>query len=415
MMNEQTDRKFIFVTQFLKEAERIKNGCATRRFVSPECTRGGTKLGDIHRLIREGRNIATTHSLFISYTEDTKRLIEEGGYTLVLDESVDILRQCDIATGDIDILKKGEIVRETGDKIEWIFDDYVKEESGRFREEMLRARSNNFLRFEENFFFWTIPPELFTCFQDVYVLTYMFRAQPLCCFFKTYGIDFEYIGVRKTDSGYEYCDASEMSRALDLRDKVHILDDHKLNAVGENRTDLSFSWYRSAQNDEFSYRLDRVRKNLVNVFKNIYRASAKETLWTTFKEYTSAVRGNGYQASFVPYNMRASNEYADRKYLAYCVNNFPRPLEHRYYATNGANWDGDEYALSILVQWMFRSAIRNGEEIWIYVPSKRMRSLLVMWLDKLAEGKDLDQIFYKTPRKSRAKPGAKRGRPRKES
>ena len=40
-----------------------------------------------------------------------------------------------------------------------------------------------------------------------------------------------------------------------------------------------------------------------------------------------------------------------------------------------------------------------------------MRTLLRLWLDKLAEGKDLEPITYKTPRKSRAKIGAKRGRP----
>ena len=40
----------------------------------------------------------------------------------------------------------------------------------------------------------------------------------------------------------------------------------------------------------------------------------------------------------------------------------------------------DAYALSELIQWIFRSAIRDGKEIWLYIPSKRMRNLLIDWI-----------------------------------
>ena len=115
-------------------------------------------------------------------------------------------------------------------------------------------------------------------------------------------------------------------------------------------------------------------------------------------------------ADFISFNKRACNEYANRHYLAYCINNFPRPLEKRYFTDRGVEIDGDTQALSTLVQWLFRSAIRNGEEVWIYIPSIRMRNLLIKWMDYLAEGRDLEVINYKTPRRSKAT-GARRGRP----
>ena len=40
----------------------------------------------------------------------------------------------------------------------------------------------------------------------------------------------------------------------------------------------------------------------------------------------------------------------------------------------------DEYALSEMIQWIWRSAIRDGKEIWVYIPSRRMRELLKKWL-----------------------------------
>lgn len=414
MMNERVDSKFIFVTQYLSEVERIKEHCASRGFVSPDSDvkSGQTKLADIHRLMREGRNIATTHSLFVSYTEETKRLIRDQKYVLVLDEVVDVLCPADLSGSDLKLLIKSNALTDDGDGFTWTDEEYdADDERCRFREEMLRAKSKNFLKYDDNFFFWAIPPELFTCFSEAYVLTYMFHAQTLRCFFDMYGIEYSVIGAKKIDDTYSFCDIMEMDRSRDLRSKVHILENPKLNAVGDNRTALSFSWYRSEKMRGDEAETIRIRKNITNIFKNIWRAPSDKTMWTTFKDHKEAVENKGYKNSFVTYNKRASNEYCDRKYLAYCVNNFPRPWEAKYFRERDIEVDGDTYALSILIQWMFRSAIRKGEEIWIYVPSARMRTLLTIWLEKLAHGDDLSPINYKTPRKSRAKSATKRGRP----
>ena len=34
-----------------------------------------------------------------------------------------------------------------------------------------------------------------------------------------------------------------------------------------------------------------------------------------------------------------------------------------------------------MVQWIYRSQIRNGKPITVYVPSRRMRELLIDWLN----------------------------------
>ena len=39
------------------------------------------------------------------------------------------------------------------------------------------------------------------------------------------------------------------------------------------------------------------------------------------------------------------------------------------------------YALSEMIQWIFRSRIRNNEDINIYIPSSRMRNLLIEFLE----------------------------------
>ena len=48
---------------------------------------------------------------------------------------------------------------------------------------------------------------------------------------------------------------------------------------------------------------------------------------------------------------------------------------------NNVNVNEETYALSEMLQWIWRSAIREGNEIWIYIPSRRMRKLLQNWLE----------------------------------
>lgn len=406
MMNERTDKKFIFVTQYLDEVSRILKACASRGFVTPCADAGGgcTKLSDARHLIAQGCNIATTHALFLSYTDEIKQLIEEQHYVLVLDEVVDVIRVSDISKRDIEILRKSEAIQEEDNQMIWVCDEYADDAGhpGRFKEEMLRAKSQNFFKYDDQYYFWAITPELFNSFDDVYVLTYLFESQYLKHFFDMYGIKYEFIGTKlcDNDSVYCFCPPEEMNRARELRDKIHIVDTGKINGIGDKRNALSYTWFNKDKYSKGGEGIQELQKNLSNVFKNVFKASVKDSLWTSFKEHRVQLSGRGYSGAFIAYNLRASNKYANRHYLAYCINNFPRPLEANYYRDHGAQIDSDMYALSILIQWVFRSAIRNNEEIWLYIPSVRMRSLFMAWLDNLAEGKDLEPVSYTTPRKN---------------
>lgn len=404
MMNEQVDKRFIFVTQFLSEVSRIMTQCKSRGFVTPDggIEVGKTKMSDLRTLLQNGQNIATTHALFVACPDEIKFLITEKHYVLVLDETVDIMCVSDLKPCDVNMLSRANIVKKDGGVVQWIDEMYEHEDTdgdGLFSEAVRLSKSKNLLSHDEVMYYWSLPPELFACFDDVYVLTYLFHAQLLRCFFDMYELPYEYIGVKKTDTQqYLFCKPEDMNRRRDLRDKIHVLEHRKVNAVGDDRNALSFSAYSRRQlGCELT---ERMRKNLINVFRNIFHAPSNQIMWTAFKKDRASLSSKGYAGGFVPYNKRASNEYSDRHYLAYCVNNFLRPWESRYYKERGVEVDNDSYGLSFLIQWVFRSAIRNGEEIWVYIPSARMRSLFTQWLDNLADGNDLNPVTYKVPRKN---------------
>ena len=67
--------------------------------------------------------------------------------------------------------------------------------------------------------------------------------------------------------------------------------------------------------------------------------------------------------------------------VAYLINVFYNPLIKSYFESMGVPIYEDLYALSQMAQWMWRSRIREGEPIHVFVPSERMRGLLKRWLD----------------------------------
>lgn len=101
-------------------------------------------------------------------------------------------------------------------------------------------------------------------------------------------------------------------------------------------------------------------------------------MWTCFKEFQNKVKGPKY-GTFVSCNLRATNDYINKSNLAYLINCFVNPVLKNFFVNRNIYINQDEYALSEMLQWIFRSRIRKHEPINIYVPSQRMRELLENW------------------------------------
>ena len=62
------------------------------------------------------------------------------------------------------------------------------------------------------------------------------------------------------------------------------------------------------------------------------------------------------------------------------MNVYLHPGITHFFKQRGINIDEDLYGLSEMIQWIWRSRIRKGENINIYIPSMRMRNLLNAWM-----------------------------------
>ena len=66
----------------------------------------------------------------------------------------------------------------------------------------------------------------------------------------------------------------------------------------------------------------------------------------------------------------------------YTVNRFLNPYIKKFFAGKNVTIDEDKWALSEMIQFIYRSAIRDNKPIYCYIPSSRMRNLLKEYIDK---------------------------------
>lgn len=386
LMNQDKESRYVFITPYLDEVERIKRSCSGRKFKDPQ-SKGKGKLGNLHYLLSMRDNIASTHALFESYNDETISLIQDGGYKLILDEVFQAVQTIPISPKDLQMLKREMIEVDSEYRVRWVNDDY----EGRFEDLRDMCMTGNVILYNDCLLLWKFPIEVFQSFDEVIILTYMFDAQVQKYYFDIHNIEVQRIGTVCENGVYHFSDTPHVpDYVAELPKKIHIIEDEKLNKIGEMRSSLSVSWYKKARDTKGQPLIKQLRNNLTNLFKNMLNSSSDRNLWTVFKDYQALLKGKGYTKGFLSCNVRATNAYRNRDCLAYCVNVYYNPLLKNYFQEQGVEVREDEYALSEMIQWVWRSAIRDGKEIWIYIPSRRMRELFRNWLNDISHGNTTD-------------------------
>ena len=379
-MNSATDEKFLYITPLSSEVERIIKNCSNKRFYTPDEEKFGTKLKSIKHLLSKGYNIASTHALFHYFDDEVIDICRNQDYTLVMDEVTDVVEPYELTKADYDTLMEKYLNwdKETG-LLHWR--DDASDYTGKFSQEKRLCEMGCLGYYGGSIMVWLFPINVFNTFKKIYILTYMFSAQIQRYYYDFFKLPYSYVYVTG-DNPSNYCFTDEHTKSIpkyDYRKLIHIIDNEKLNAIGDNKTDLSKAWYqRNADNIV----MDKLKSNLNNFFRNICNTKSKCNLWTTFKDYKHLLSGKGYVNGYEASNCRATNKHIARTSVAYVINKYLNTIVKNFFLDNGVEVDEDGYALSEMLQFIWRSAIREGKEINIYIPSRRMRELLQKWIDE---------------------------------
>lgn len=370
-MKNNKDTKYIFITPFLSEVERVLGECID--FKEPKHL-GDGKLENLHELLIEDCNIATTHSLFRMCTEETIDLINAGQYTLILDESMDVIDMFDITNDDYKmLLDNNHITVDENKHIKWINNDY----EGQFTYFKNLCKNGTVIEIKQTtkvqFLAWNFSVNIFNAFASIYILTYLFDASMMRNYFLMSNVEFELLTIQDNEL-ILYKDRLPIDKSK-YRKLINIYEG-SLNSIGDKKTALSLNWFK--KNIDLRKKL---KNNIYNYFQHQIDATADTIIWTTFIFAQNHIKGKGYTKSFLACNARATNEYKDKYNLAYCCNRFISPDYVEYFRERSVDVYEELFALSEMIQWIWRSRIREGKSINIYIPSSRQRDLLIEWLN----------------------------------
>ena len=420
-INTHPEQRYIYCTPYLDEIKRVKQRTGSRRFSSPEPFyydakkegyTGSSKLKSFNQLLREKKDVAVTHSTFLNADEETTRLIEEGNYILLLDEAPDVVQLYN-ATSTVERDPTLHVTKE--DLPHLLSGDYLKEDPqstkllwgskhwARFSELERQCRQGKIYCARKNELLCVFPPEVFEAFSEVYLFLYVFKGTFFHSYLEKFDIAYSLHSIEQDDTGsYRLTD---FNQEKDLQYRRQMKDLIRIVGAGNRYPGktLSKSWFRRASDEQ----LAMLRGSLGNFFRKIAAAKARDAMWSCFVDYKACIKHDGYVYSrrltreekllpkeqqiqirqdtecFVASNARATNKYADRWALAYCLNFYPN-LDIESFFTDGKDsveFSRDLFAVQILVQWVFRSRIRKGEPIVLYLPSARMERLFRAWLD----------------------------------
>lgn len=378
---ENPEARFLYITPFLSEIdERVPKELPELDFYTPE-NNGKGKMGDLKVLIFEGKNIASTHALFSNLTTQIVDMLVDKQYTLIIDEAlscVGLLDKSLVPSDTRDLLKSGMVLIDPDkrNQLRWNETEYP-EHDGRYSFVRNLCTLGVVYCYDDKFLMFEYPPKLLKGLKEVWVLTYLFHGSDMRCWLDLN--DIEYNLVDNNSLGL----LSEEELKKSIRENLTIIENRSTNAKKQRLTTLSKTWFDKAKKEDVDKYKAMLRSCVVS-----NKAKAGEVFWTTYKDHQKRMQGAGYtkgvsddMPAFLPMNIRATNNYRNYSLCMYAVNIFKNPIEVNYLRANNIEPDEDMFALSEMIQFIWRGAIRQGKPMKVLILSERMRNLLIKWLE----------------------------------
>ena len=382
-MNSNPQNKYLYVSPLLSEVvDRIPNECVALGFVSPNTENHRTKSQHLLELLQEGNNISFTHKLFTDLTYEHLKVIDNNNYVLVIDEEIDFIESYngkDYGSADIVTLENNGFItidENNLGRVIWKWSEELFEESSAYSKlkRMCDLGMLHCAKRDRDMMVLHLPIALLAVTKRCIVMTYMFEGSIMSKFMDLKGVTIEpfmEIQMIKTEAQVK----EESCRLITPYISQAIVKAQSLR--------LTSTWYH------IDAKVDQL-KVVSSAIRSACRKSTKDkTLYTLPKQLVlpdkrkPKITINGYSAKdcYLYCGTKATNEYSHIDNLVHAFNRYPITSVKAYLTDYGFPIDDDHFALAELIQWVWRSSIRNGEPITLSIIPLRMRRLFENWLN----------------------------------
>lgn len=187
-MNPHPEERFLYVTPYLAEAERIQIACPALDFMLP--SEEISKSASLSMLLKDGRNIAISHELFsrMQIPPSIQTTLSDYSYTLILDEVLEVVMPVPLSKQDTSMLfDTGKIFVDEMGRVTWLDREY----KGEFIHLKRRAESHTLQWYDDRLFLWIFPAEILRAFSSIFVLTFLFNGSHMRSYLDMHGLSYE--------------------------------------------------------------------------------------------------------------------------------------------------------------------------------------------------------------------------------
>lgn len=370
--------KYLVIVPFLTEVDRVI-AHANVPFVQP-ANEDATKSGHLRQLLCDGNNVVTTHKLYSIIVE----MVREGllnDYHICVDEVFDVCRSLDgkkprswemiyVGNGFVTVDDDGKVTPTPKWDAEWDdVDDTIDPRLYHI------AKSGCLYVVNGKFFMWAMPQELLTAGISMTIYTFKAEGSLLLAYL-------DKLGVRYIHNVDAQAEADFKAKARDL------ITIKTLPAL--ERTSLTYSGQdKGASGKRISGTLKKLRfRQLNNVSHENIMLTCRKANWyfkgnsdeQNAKPGPYSSRSDMFRVNWVANTTRGTNKFKHCTHLIYLWDQHMNQFVKQWLGLSG-NEVNDQYAMTELIQWVWRSQIRDGKPITLYLPSPRMRRLFTRWLD----------------------------------
>ena len=379
----RSDRKYLVIVPLLTEVDRVVEWSKSTPFQQPHANDNdtSTKTESLESMVLQGQNIAATHSLF----ERLVPLARQGllsDYDITIDEVPEVVRSVSskskvsieefyLNTGYMTVDTKTGLVRPTNKW--WSMRDDVDDTLSTTI--LNYANTGCLYLLEGHLFIWAMPRELLTAGRTTTILTYKSEGSVLSSYLKRLDVSVEVANDNQCEEAFRK-KAAELITIKDIPALSRLSLSHSGQLAGMSKLNYCRTVVNALKNLRGRQLKDVPAEDiLITCTKDGWYKKGNVDVAGPFASGSKLFQG----ANWVAKVTRGTNDYAHCSHLIYLYDQHMNPYVARWLEDNSRAFD-DAYALTELIQWVWRSRVRKGQPITLYLPSPRMRQLMEEWL-----------------------------------
>ncbi|MFW3614021.1 hypothetical protein [Billgrantia antri] len=399
MIKSEPDNFYFVMLPYLDEVKRYKQKCnkylpQNNQLIEPSDKITGKSANLLNNLKSRNGSVVTTHAMFENLTGEhinaIKRLPKKRGEkVLLLDETIDLVKavsgsRISHSALQADVENEYIVVCEATGKVQWnCLKEFDSQGAYPHHEYLRNLCDTGMLYFlDSKYVVMEVPMNFLECFDRVIVMTYRWSSSIMANYLRVNGVDWEMLTLNqeRVMEVYKY-----------IVKHLVIPDEYSIDTVGLSKSGIEkdLSTAKKLLNQNIKQAMSDYEIDIEEVLYTTLKSAGGEDLvkwFSTLKigrpsELDS--RGRKKPKAFLAHNILGTNKYQHCRLMVYGLSKHIHPGISSFFSKHGSSIDTEAWALSSMLQWLFRGCIRDhdsGEVMIAVILCPRMRRLAQEWL-----------------------------------